>query len=618
MFDALHTGRMMLKRRSERVTYNSVRQVVENITKREFRVEHLAQMKHLMPDAFDWQYIRTPSATHPQQLETQLLVTFDRPLASGADGGSVGRYSSSAVLAEFRSALEEWARQNPMDPETGKVPSVPQAPLPPRPAAAGATPSRSASLPLGGLASPASKAAASPGGAAGLQTAASCPPGLLPGFQVPSSPGGSNVSGASPSMTRTRSRLGLPSGAAPPGLTPIPEGTPTRHATAAREAGAGADIALEDDDEDALAGGSGAVAVLPGLELTQQQQPENSVATSARRQGGSVAGPSCAGAATPQSKGPRPAALQRTPTSQARDADPRLARLHSLLSPAALLKIREVEATQAAQTPEAKRRAEMRRAVQLLPHAYDLVRLVFGISGPTVKPLTQVAQLMCERSTQKQGLTSRDASNTLVALARAVPEYIRIEDPRVMADGSTRPRSAVISRTANINAVGAKLKALAADPDAGMEAIFGRGCGVAVAVAALASPSASGAVTAGAAAGGDSPVAARLQPRALAQSLDDESSGVARAGSASFSGVSSAPTAGDMPPPPPSARKRPPGLPLPPPSPQEAMLNSIRRSSAKRSCQQRLGDVAGAGESDEEEAAEENAKPRRLEELLGD
>ncbi len=44
--DALHTGRMMLKRRSEKVTYTSVRHVVENMTKREFRVRVSSARAH--------------------------------------------------------------------------------------------------------------------------------------------------------------------------------------------------------------------------------------------------------------------------------------------------------------------------------------------------------------------------------------------------------------------------------------------------------------------------------------------------------------------------------------------------------------------------------------------
>lgn len=52
-----------------------------------------------------------------RRLESQLLLTFDRvgPSTSGADGGgSVGRYSSAAESAEFRAALEAFARDNPL------------------------------------------------------------------------------------------------------------------------------------------------------------------------------------------------------------------------------------------------------------------------------------------------------------------------------------------------------------------------------------------------------------------------------------------------------------------------------------------------------------------------
>ncbi|EFJ44755.1 hypothetical protein VOLCADRAFT_94831 [Volvox carteri f. nagariensis] len=579
MFDALRTGRMMLKRRSEKVTYSNVRHVVENMTKREFRVEHLAQIKYLRPQAFDWQYIRTPSASNPLQMEIQLLLTFDRPTSSGAEGlggGSVGRYSGAAELSEFRAQLEEHAKANPVDPETGKLREpVPQAPLPPRPTASGPALSRAGSLPLCGLSSPGASAGGSAAGCnAGLLQTASCSfgmftdnaqvAGLAAGLGSPGSSMSSGMSAASPSMTRSRSRLGLLGGSMPvASLTPILEGntpavqqravTPQQQRPHPRASGSPKQMEAEVALEEAAEG--------PALELTQHQGSMTAMQPTAFGVAATVV-------RTPQSKGPRPAGLPTTPTSQQQPQSAGLARLHSLLSPAAMQKILEAEAAQVAQTPEAKRRAEMRRAVQLLPHGHELVRIIFGLQGPTVKPLTQVAQLMCERSTQRQGLAARDASNTLVAMARAVPEFLRIEDPRVLADGSARPRSVVISRAANINAVAAKLKALAADPDAAVQSIFERGgCGAADAGTRAASL--------GRAATGPIPesLAAGLKPRSLAQALEEDGaatvSGVGGPAATSNSGRAGGATACglEMPPPTPSSRRRPPGLPLAPPSP---------------------------------------------------
>ncbi|GLI68800.1 hypothetical protein VaNZ11_013299, partial [Volvox africanus] len=520
MFDALRTGRMMLKRRSEKVTYSSVRHIVENMTKREFRVEHLAQIKYLRPEAFDWQYIRTPSAANPLQMEVQLLLTFDRPAPSDAEGGggSVGRYSGILELSDFRAQLEEYAKANPVDPGTGKLQQpIPQASLPPRPAAPGVTPSRSRSLPLGGLPSPCIGAV---GCAAGLLQAEAQVAGSPAAIRNGTSSG---IVGASPTaMPRTLFRAGMPSGAVPQSsLGPAHEGgspaarrgSVTRMQQRVPVAGGQSDehdvegeVLLEDDDEGAAGDGT-------GLKSTKHE------GTLASRQETPFGG-CTAVATTPQSKGPRPINLQTTPTSHQQSAG--LARLHSLLSPAAMQKILQAEEAQAAQTPEAKRRAEMRRAVQLLPHAHELVRIIFGLQGPTVKPLMQVAQAMCERSTQRQGFTPREASNTLVALARAVPEFLRIEDPRMMADGSARPRSVVISRTGNMNAVAAKLKQLASDPDAAVSAIFERGSGAVLDVGSR----------------GDSPGCGvtgippssplpGLRPRALAQSLVNEAGDVA-------------------------------------------------------------------------------------------
>ncbi|GLC35961.1 hypothetical protein PLESTM_000387200 [Pleodorina starrii] len=627
MFDAVRTGRMMLKRRSEKVTYNSVRHVVENMTKREFRVEHLAQMKYLRPQSFDWQYIRTPSASNPLQMEMQLLLTFDRPTSSGADGGgggSVGKYSGASDLAEFRLALEQYAKANPVDPETGNLPPVPQATLPLRPTASGLAATRSGSLQLGALPSPSTSAGvgAGVGSSGGLRHAASCPPEMLPELQLPGalsglgSPDGSQssgLSGASPAMTRSRSRLGLPPpGPLPPSLTPIPEGgTPAaahktataaaqqlqkQHVSLGSESGRQStggpeqegEVELEEDQDVGPLRGQTAAVEGPVLELTQQRDAS---VTSGSLLGGGMA--MTAAAATPQSKLPRPAPLQTTPSSHQRQAgDGKLARLHSLLSPAAMQKILQAEA--------------------LLPHGHELVRLIFGLQGPTVKPLTQVAQLMCERSTQRQGLNARDASNALVALTRAAPEFLRIEEPRVMADGSARPRSVVISRAANINAVAAKLKALAADPDAAVTSIFERS-GAADAAARDESPGRGAAP-----AGGPGPVpgspAAQLRPRALAMSLEGEAAAGPGGGSSAAvsvggrgSGSESAAAgsvvdargpgsllAAEGPPPTPSSRRRPPGLPLAPPSPMVARCGQTPTRSARLAAAASGGSILAA------------------------
>ncbi|GIL43388.1 hypothetical protein Vafri_1162 [Volvox africanus] len=408
----------------------------------------------------------------------------------------------------------------------------------------------------------------------------------------------SGIVGASPTaMPRTLFHTGMPSGAVPQSLLgPVHEGgspaalkeSVARMKQRVPVSGGQSDehdvedeVMLEDDDEGADEDGTALKSMKhEGVSASRQQTPF---------------GGCTAVATTPQSKGPRPASLQTTPTSHQQSAG--LARLHSLLSPAAMQKILQAEEAQAAQTPEAKRRAEMRRAVQLLPHAHELVRIIFGLQGPTVKPLTQVAQAMCERSTQRQGLTAREASNTLVALARAVPEFLRIEDPRIMADGSARPRSVVINRTGNINAVAAKLKQLASDPDAAISAIFERGSGAVLDVGSRGDSPGCG-VTA---VPPSSPLPG-LRPRALAQSLENEAGDVAATelgccgvAVASYSGRSNGAAAAcgaelGVPPPTPSSRRRPPGLPLAPASPMLARGGQTpTRSSAFARTDRKLG-----------------------------
>lgn len=55
-----------------------------------------------------------------------------------------------------------------------------------------------------------------------------------------------------------------------------------------------------------------------------------------------------------------------------------------------LQKIQEAEEAQEAQTPEARRRADMRGAVQMMPQAFDHVRAIFGAQGAVVRPFGEV------------------------------------------------------------------------------------------------------------------------------------------------------------------------------------------------------------------------------------
>jgi hypothetical protein len=194
--------------------------------------------------------------------------------------------------------------------------------------------------------------------------------GLAPSASPPSSSSG--MSGASPSLTRSRSRLGLPAGPLPPSLTPIPEGGTPAAAPPQRQPSCGAageqpassqgDVVLEEDQEEACGQVEGGQAAAEGplVELTQR---EGSVTTTQQT------GPGCAAAAasTPQSKGPRPPGLQTTPTSQQQSAG--LARLHSLLSPAAMQVGTSSRVAENADAVGGWRRPEQRVAAVMMPQA---------------------------------------------------------------------------------------------------------------------------------------------------------------------------------------------------------------------------------------------------------
>lgn len=181
------------------------------------------------------------------------------------------------------------------------------------------------------------------------------PGGALAGLGSPANSMNSGMSGASPSIARSSPRMDLAAGGpVPPSLTPIVEGnTPaasraslsSQQSQQAEGASGGwpgvhmseADVVLDEDDNLEQDGGTlreQVAAEGPIMELTQR---EGCVST-AQRMGfsGAAAVGSGMGVSTPQSKGPRPQGLQTTPTSHQPSGDARMARLHSLLSPAAM------------------------------------------------------------------------------------------------------------------------------------------------------------------------------------------------------------------------------------------------------------------------------------------
>lgn len=213
------------------------------------------------------------------------------------------------------------------------------------------------------------------------------PQGLL----SPSRSARSGAAASTPSPARSGMQLGAAPAALPPpaaqqqqqqlapgeragaraALTPIPEGTPTRHSAQRAAAGAGvppdnhaaaAEVELEEGDaSEQLA--DGVEGHMQGVLLPRMPSDRSAGTAMGGRsasQGGSVGGSAAGGsvggwlgaagacAVTPQSKAREPGTggqQQRTPSSAAAragqgegpdGADPRLARLHNLLSPAAL------------------------------------------------------------------------------------------------------------------------------------------------------------------------------------------------------------------------------------------------------------------------------------------
>ncbi|KAF5836245.1 hypothetical protein DUNSADRAFT_6197 [Dunaliella salina] len=131
VFELMLSGRGLLKRRAEKITATTLAPIVESVTKRNFKVEYVQQIKFLYPEAFDWQYVRVPSEHDKNRLDFQLLLQFERCTAPGGAScpsdvsnsmgncsNSVARINEAAERAELLARATAWfeAQQVPVQP----------------------------------------------------------------------------------------------------------------------------------------------------------------------------------------------------------------------------------------------------------------------------------------------------------------------------------------------------------------------------------------------------------------------------------------------------------------------------------------------------------------------
>ncbi|KAL6759249.1 hypothetical protein V8C86DRAFT_2579540 [Haematococcus lacustris] len=229
--EAILSGRSLLKRRCEKITFTTLTQVVESATGRTFKMEYVQQIKHLYPEAFEWHFIRCPTKLDPSKLEFQLILNFDNACqaASGtSQQASGGRLNEAAERAAFVDRCQAWWQQQlacpapnqqaacasqlpssrpPLGPEAkpAAMPTllIPCAPLPSKEAAplVGASPhganrrAQAASCPTSG----------SP--CAAVRSASAAPGASIQGACTAAPVGGSLLAGSGPGRSRQGSIL---------------------------------------------------------------------------------------------------------------------------------------------------------------------------------------------------------------------------------------------------------------------------------------------------------------------------------------------------------------------------------------------------------------------------
>ncbi|KAI7838998.1 hypothetical protein COHA_007238 [Chlorella ohadii] len=200
MFAGLQTVYEVMRKRGQRTTFQNMRQAVEEASSRRFLMSHVAQLKHLLPEAIELEWVKLPVAAHASRTEAHLLITLNGVAAgeaAAAEGaaprggelqaarhllhcrlaghlldsyrGHLGSRAAeareagdvaaaadleTACAAAERPPVEQW-----VEPYPEGAADVPQQVLPPRPEAA--TPSSRAASPsvLGGAAAAAAGAA---------------------------------------------------------------------------------------------------------------------------------------------------------------------------------------------------------------------------------------------------------------------------------------------------------------------------------------------------------------------------------------------------------------------------------------------------------------------------
>lgn len=149
---------------------------------------------------------------------------------------------------------------------------------------------------------------------------------------------------------------------------------------------------------------------------------------------------------------------------------------------------------------------DARRALDMLPSSFDVLRAVFGERGLCVRPKDEVLTLLRQKSTLPGGMSPADAAEQLELLLRLIPEFVRtchapgqalaamatsVRINRQMSWGAARGRLLAEAASARNHGLDAAAAAVKAEVEREEAAEGSNDCSEAVAAASMATRGAS-------------------------------------------------------------------------------------------------------------------------------
>ncbi|XP_010510218.1 PREDICTED: CDT1-like protein a, chloroplastic [Camelina sativa] len=122
-FDALDSSITLSKLRGSKPTFSNISKIIEHLTQRSFSYSHLAQLKHILPEAIEIKRVLIHDET-TCCMKPDLHVTLNADAVESNDDKSKSESKRANLRKVFRARLAEFVKAHPQGDE------VPEEPLP--------------------------------------------------------------------------------------------------------------------------------------------------------------------------------------------------------------------------------------------------------------------------------------------------------------------------------------------------------------------------------------------------------------------------------------------------------------------------------------------------------